>query len=49
MSQSRKFGWINGQRPKRVKRNKYLWINIGTWNIMTMLKPGKMNEDTLGG
>jgi len=44
MSQSRKAGWINGQRPKRVKRNTNLWINIGKWKVMTMLKPGKMNE-----
>jgi len=39
-SQSRKAGWISGQRLKRVKRNTNLWINIGTWNGMTMLKPG---------
>jgi len=43
-SQSRKARWINRQRPKRVKRNKKLWTNIGTWNVMTMPKPGKMNE-----
>ena len=35
---------INGQRPKRAKRNTDLWLYIGTWNVMTMLKPGKMNE-----
>jgi len=40
-SQSRKAGWISGQRPKRVTRNTNLWINIGIWNVMTMLKPGK--------
>jgi len=38
MSQSRKAGWINGQRLKRVKRNRNLWINIGTWNIMKSAK-----------
>jgi len=43
-SQSRNARWINGQRLKRVKRNTNLWINTGTWNIMTMLKSGKMNE-----
>ena len=21
-----------------------LWINIGTWNVMTIFKPGKMND-----
>ena len=35
---------INGQRPKRAKWNTDLWLYIGTWNVMSMLKPGKMNK-----
>jgi hypothetical protein len=44
MSQPKNAGWINGQRPKQVKRNMNLWLYIGTWNVMTMLKPSKMDK-----
>jgi hypothetical protein len=37
-------GRINGQRSKQANWNTDLWLYTGTWNIMTMLKPGKMNE-----
>ena len=42
-SQYESAGRINGNRHKRVKRNMNK-INIGTWNVLTLLKPGKMQE-----
>ena len=37
-------GRINGWRQRRVKRNKENKIIIGTWNVRTLLHPGKMQE-----
>ena len=31
-------------RPRHVKRMKKEQIDIGTWNVNTMLKAGKMQE-----
>jgi hypothetical protein len=43
-SQPRNAGLFNGRQLKRVSRNKNLMIHIGTWNVISMLKPGKMHE-----
>jgi len=37
-------GLINGCRQRRVKRNKENKIIIGTWNVRTLLQPGKIKE-----
>jgi hypothetical protein len=39
-----KAGWMENRQPKRVPRNKKENIFTGTWNILTMLQPGKMQE-----
>jgi len=39
-----KDGWIVSRRPTRVLRNKTENIYIGTWNVLTMLKPGRIKE-----
>jgi hypothetical protein len=35
-------GQTNLGRPRRVKRMKKELLDIGTWNVNTMLKAGKM-------
>jgi len=37
-------GLIKGCRPQHVSRNKTDNLYIGMWNIMTLLKPGKLQE-----
>ena len=32
------------RRPMRIKRLRKDMVYIGTWNVMTMLKAGKMNK-----
>ena len=39
-----KTGQMNNRRPERVLRNKKDNIYLGTWNVRTMLQPGKMQE-----
>jgi hypothetical protein len=39
-------GRMDNRRPKRVSRNKKENIHLGTWNVLTMLQPGKMQEVT---
>jgi hypothetical protein len=36
--------WIALGRPRHVKRIKKELFDIGTWNVNTMLKTGKMQE-----
>jgi exonuclease III len=35
---------MDNRRPKRVSRNKKENIYLGTWNVLTMLQPGKMQD-----
>ena len=35
---------MDNRRPKRVIRNKKENIYLGTWNVLTMLQTGKMQE-----
>jgi len=35
---------MDNRRPKRVIRNKKENIDLGTWNVLTMLQPEKMQE-----
>jgi len=44
ISQQRIAGLINGCRKRRVKWNTENKIIIGTWNVRTLLHPGKMQE-----
>jgi hypothetical protein len=32
------------RRNRHVKKTKILAIRVGTWNVLTMLQTGKMNE-----
>jgi hypothetical protein len=41
-----KAGRMDNRRAKRVSRNKKENIHLGTWNVLTMLQPGKMQEVT---
>ena len=41
-----KAGRIIGHRPWHVKRNKRTKLCIATWNVTTLLKPGKLQELT---
>jgi len=44
-SQQRKVaGLINGCGQRRVRQNKENKIVIGTWNVRTLLQPGKMQQ-----
>ena len=44
-AQQRNVGQIvRRRRPRHVKRRKRNQLVIGTWSILTMLKPGKMQE-----
>ena len=35
---------MDNRQPKQVIRNKKENIYLGTWNVLTMLQPGKMEE-----
>jgi transcriptional regulator NrdR family protein len=37
-------GLMKGCRRRHVTRNKIDKIYVGTWNVMTLLKPGKLQE-----
>jgi hypothetical protein len=39
-----KAGRKDNRRPKRVPRNKKENMYLGTWNVLAMLQPGKMQE-----
>jgi hypothetical protein len=43
-AQQRNAGLINGGRQRRIKRNKRETIQTETWNILKMLKPGRLQE-----
>jgi hypothetical protein len=43
-AQQKNAGLINGGRQRQVKRNKRETIQIGSWNVLTMLKPGRLQE-----
>jgi hypothetical protein len=43
-AQQKLAGQIKRRRPKRVLRNNESKLVIGTWNVKTLLKPGKMQE-----
>jgi hypothetical protein len=40
----RKDGLIKECGPQHVSRTKTDKLYLGTWNVMTLLKPGKMQE-----
>jgi hypothetical protein len=37
-------GWLRLGRPRHLKRIKKELFDIGTWNVNTVLKTGKMQE-----